>query len=89
MRAPFNWTLAPDFLTAVDKRAHLAVSMALTLTLAVWHVPILGACGVALALGLAKEIGWDWWLGRGSPELGDAVANVVGILTAFVVVSAA
>lgn len=37
------------------------------------------AAGITLALGAGKEIVYDWWMGKGTPELADFVADVVGV----------
>lgn len=88
-RMVFDWSFPPGFQTRSDTLLHIAVSCALTLAIAVWHVPILGASAAVLAVGVGKEVVWDWWLGYGSPQVTDLVGDVAGVLAAFVAVSAA
>jgi len=39
---------------------------------------VLGAVFWAVVIGLAKEIIWDNWLGKGTPEANDAWATIIG-----------
>ena len=78
-------------LTALDKRAHMATSYALTLSVDVvarrfelprWQAALLGAA-TTIVVGTAKELvlddDYDW---------GDQLANGIGITTATLVVFA-
>jgi hypothetical protein len=37
------------------------------------------AIAVGVAVGAAKEVIWDKWLGRGTPEFYDFVATMIGV----------
>lgn len=88
-RMAFEWEVRPDFMAAADKRLHALASFGLVLTLCVWHIAPVPACGAVLVLGVAKEIAWDWRLGYGSPEFADICADVIGVLAAFLVLAGA
>lgn len=61
---------------AQDKIAHVLGGLAI--------VGLFNPFGLAVALaavvliGVGKEVVWDWWLGRGTPEVADALATVLG-----------
>lgn len=75
----------------LDKVAHASVSANLTLGVsAVAHLlgakhPLLIGIVTALTVGLLKELVWDLALGRGSPEVLDVVANVLGVTSGALV----
>jgi hypothetical protein len=79
----------------VDKVLHASLSACLDLGLSAALVAggvsktgaLLTAAGATLALGAAKELVWDFALGRGSPELADFVFDVLGTGAAFVSVA--
>ena len=90
MRHPaVEWSIAPDLLSAPDKRLHALASFGLVLTICVWHIHPIPAALAVLVLGVAKEVVWDWWLGYGSPELADVAADAVGIAGALLVLAGA
>lgn len=66
-----------SWLTA-DKAMHFmacALVAALAGSLLPWWA---GAC-IALALGAAKELVWDLWMGRGTSSWWDFLADVAGV----------
>jgi drug/metabolite transporter superfamily protein YnfA len=73
-----------------DKMQHLIGGMALALYGAALTLLPWWAAGLALAAagGIGKEV-WDKLTGRGTPEVMDAVATVLGGLVLIVIVSAA
>jgi len=38
---------------------------------------------IAVLVGAAKEVVWDWWLKKGTPELLDFVATFIGAALGF------
>ena len=67
-----------------DKYKHLlggvGISICVTLLLETIGVPFSREIGFlsALTIGLLKEVVYDWLLGRGTPEVFDAVATGAG-----------
>ena len=64
-----------------DKQLHLAVSALIVLV----FTPLLGLYCAALSsliIGAAKELIWDWWLGRGCADWWDMAYDVLGIALA-------
>lgn len=71
---------------ARDKVLHFLGGAGATLVASALFTPKIGlAAGVALGIG--KEILWDWGLGRGTPEALDALATIAGSLLAWTVIS--
>ena len=66
----------------MDKAIHCAGSFVCCLLLSL-IVPQ-WAAGITLALGVGKEVVYDWYLGKGTPELADLVADVVGVAAAMI-----
>jgi len=60
-----------------DKQGHFNLGVYLTLLLSLIFAPLI-ACGIAVAIGISKEIIWDKLLSRGTPELLDAAATIAG-----------
>ena len=67
-----------------DKKWHMILSAAACLFLGLL-LPIWTAAGITLVLGFGKEVVYDWWMGKGTPELADFVADVVGVAAAMIV----
>ena len=63
---------------SADKLLHMAFAALLTAffgsLLPLWA----GAC-IALALGAAKELVWDLWMGRGTASGWDFLSDVAGV----------
>ena len=67
-----------------DKKWHMILSAAACLFLGLL-LPIWTAAGITLVLGFGKEVVYDWWMGKGTPELADFVADVVGVAAAVII----
>lgn len=61
-----------------DGLAHVLVSLVLCGVLSA-VLPLWAAVLVTLAVGVAKELVWDLWLGKGTAEWRDIIADAVGI----------
>ncbi len=67
-----------------DGLAHVLVSLVLCGVLSA-VLPVWAAVLVTMAIGIAKELVWDWWLKKGTCEVRDALSDVIGtILGAFI-----
>ena len=72
-----------------DKYKHflagLGISISVTLLLELFRLPHAQALGfaVALVVGVGKEVLHDWLMGRGTPEVLDALCTAVGGATVF------
>lgn len=73
-----------SYLTARDKLLHLIGGIYLFLILSI-VMPHEIACGVAIIIGIAKEIVWDKWLGKGTPEILDTIMTSVGALSIYII----
>jgi len=71
-----------------DKKLHLLAGLALSLLMGLLCTPTRGLLA-AVIVGALKEISWDWWLGRGTPEFLDFVATVLGGVLGAVILHAA
>jgi uncharacterized membrane protein YjjB (DUF3815 family) len=60
-----------------DKLKHLLAGIGISLVFGVQFSPLIGLI-VAAIVGALKEIIWDWLLKKGTPELLDFVATVLG-----------
>ncbi len=60
-----------------DKQKHFLAGLALSLLAGLLFCPIVGLATAAV-VGALKEIIWDWLLKKGTPELLDFVATVLG-----------
>ena len=68
-----------------DKKLHVIASMCMLLFFALFFT-MLEATYLSLLVGICKEVIWDKWLGKGTPDIYDMVANVAGItLGSFIV----
>lgn len=47
---------------------------------AAWFLPfgLLAAAAAVAVIAIGKEVIWDWWLGRGTPEVRDTVNTMLG-----------
>lgn len=74
---------------AYDKKLHLLAGLAISILgeLFIILVPVLpfgivlfSGFGLLLSIiaGALKEIVWDWWLGRGTPDIWDFWYTVLG-----------
>lgn len=70
----------------IDKQLHIIVSMLITLIVYVVCNSLITAILATVAIGVAKEIIWDYYLGRGTPDKMDIVADIIGIVMATGVV---
>jgi hypothetical protein len=73
---------------ARDKQMHFAAGLVLSLLMGLLCTPAWGLL-TAVIVGALKEISWDWWLGRGTPEVLDFVATVAGGAFGAVILHAA
>ena len=70
------------FLNQPDKRLHILVSYAMTLTLAL-VMPLLWAAPIALFVGFAKERFYDWYRPTmHTAEWADVAADAIGVAVA-------
>jgi len=70
----------------IDKQLHFLASALLTAWIYVLGIDVLYASFIVFLIGVAKEVYYDYKLGRGTPDYLDVVANLVGILsTVFIV----
>lgn len=60
-----------------DKKLHFAGCAAIAAAVGFFAGPGVGF-GAALVIGVAKEIIWDWKLGKGTPDIMDIVADAAG-----------
>jgi drug/metabolite transporter superfamily protein YnfA len=70
-----------------DKIIHFTASGVLASVVYLLFMDLWIACGASLAVGIFKEVVWDWLLKRGTPDWFDMVANVAGIASAAVLIS--
>lgn len=61
----------------MDKIKHFLVGLSVSLVAGIWYTPGLGLTCAALS-GIWKEVVWDRLLKKGTPELLDFVATMVG-----------
>jgi len=73
---------------ARDKQMHFAAGLALSMLTGLLCTPTWGLL-TAVVVGALKEISWDRWLGRGTPEFLDFVATVLGGALGAVILHAA
>lgn len=67
-----------------DKKLHLLAGLALSLVAGLLFTPKWGLV-VAAVIGVLKEVVWDWLLKKGTPEVLDFVATVVGGFVGYLV----
>ena len=71
-----------------DKKLHLLAGLALSILAGLLFCPRIGLAAAAV-VGALKEIVWDWLLKKGTPELLDFVATVLGGVLGAVILHAA
>jgi hypothetical protein len=71
-----------------DKQKHLLAGLALSILAGLLICPLIGLAAAAV-IGALKEIIWDWLLKKGTPELLDFVATVLGGVLGAVILHAA
>ena len=71
-----------------DKKLHILAGLALSLVAGLLICPLIGLAAAAV-VGALKEIIWDWLLKKGTPELLDFVATVLGGVLGAVILHAA
>jgi hypothetical protein len=71
-----------------DKVMHFCAGLALSILAGLFAYPMFGLL-IAAAVGALKEIVWDWLLKKGTPELLDFVATVLGGVLGAVILHAA
>ena len=67
-----------------DKKIHLFGSLSVCLVLS-FIIPMAWAVGITLALGVGKELIYDWAMKRGTPEWTDFAADVAGVIVAVII----
>jgi hypothetical protein len=70
---------------ALDKRLHLAAGFLISLVVGLVVSPLFGFIAAGLA-GAAKELLWDWWLGKGTPDWFDFLATLIGATLALLLI---
>ena len=65
-----------------DKLKHFLLGIAISLFFGVLISPVLGFV-LAIFAGVAKEMIWDKWLKKGTPELLDFLATALGSILIF------
>ena len=71
-----------------DKLKHLLTGIGIGLIFGVLFSPLIGLITAAI-VGALKEIIWDWLLKKGTPELLDFAATVLGGVLGAVILHAA
>ena len=71
-----------------DKKLHILAGIALAIIAGLLFCPLIGLATAAV-VGALKEIVWDWLLKKGTPELLDFVATVLGGVLGAVILHAA
>ena len=71
-----------------DKKLHLLAGLALSILAGLLFCPLAGLATAAV-VGALKEIIWDWWWKRGTPERWDSWATVLGGALGAVILHAA
>lgn len=69
-----------------DKILHITCSGILVIITSL-VVSVFYAVCFSLIIGLLKEVVWDKMLNRGTPDVRDVVANIVGIGLALIILS--
>lgn len=69
-----------------DKKLHLLAGLALSLLAGLFVYPTWGLA-TAVVVGALKEIIWDWWLKRGTPEWWDFWATCLGGTAGFAILT--
>ena len=67
-----------------DGLAHVLVSLILCAVLAAF-LPWWAAALITLAIGVAKELIWDRWMGRGTADWHDIICDALGIVGGVVI----
>jgi len=65
-----------------DKLKHFLLGIAISLFFGVLISPVLGFA-LGIVAGIAKELIWDKWLKKGTPELLDFLATALGSILIF------
>lgn len=60
-----------------DKKLHLLAGLALSILAGLLFCPLIGLATAAV-VGALKEVIWDWWWKRGTPEWLDFLATCLG-----------
>ena len=76
------------FILQKDKLKHAIAGVALFIVAGLFVYPLIGLATAAV-VGALKEIIWDWLLKKGTPELLDFVATVLGGVLGAVILHAA
>ena len=71
-----------------DKLKHAIAGVALSIVAGLFVYPLIGLATAAV-VGALKEIIWDWLLKKGTPELLDFAATVLGGALGAVILHAA
>jgi len=66
---------------ARDKVLHIKYGFVISLIVGAVFTPIVGFC-IGTLIGILKEIIWDYFMKKGTPEVMDAVATSAGSLVA-------
>lgn len=69
-----------------DKQKHLLAGLALSFLVGFLLCPLFGLISAAI-VGALKEIVWDKWLRKGTPEWWDFWATVAGGLVGYILIS--
>lgn len=70
----------------IDKQLHFFATAMLTAWLFILFGSISLAIVIALIIGAAKELVWDLYLSKGTPDIKDMYANIAGAFATVLVV---
>lgn len=68
----------------LDGLLHILCSLVLCALLSAF-LPVWAAAAITLLVGIGKELVWDLWLKKGTPQWKDIIADIVGIAAAAVI----
>lgn len=74
-----------DKWTGPDKRKHFVLCLAIGVVVTIVTKNAVVGISVSSGLALAKEVVWDWYLGKGTPSPQDFLVSVAGAVLGSVV----
>ena len=70
----------------IDKQLHFFTLAMLTAWLYILTGSVLISSTIALTIGGLKELVWDKYLGKGTPDKYDMAANAIGVLATAIII---